>query len=60
VTGEDVIFSLTQLDFEDYLPYLKIYLAKYRSNLMKEGFSEFRNNKQEEDKGYEEDREDWF
>ena len=59
VTGEDLIYSLNQLDFRDYLPYLKIYFAKYRSNLMKEGFSDFRNNKEEEeeDKGYEED---WF
>jgi len=30
VNGEDIIFAMTSLGFENYAEVLKIYLAKYR------------------------------
>ena len=32
VNGEDIIFAMTSLGFENYAEVLKIYLAKYRQN----------------------------
>lgn len=33
VNGEDIIFAMTSLGFENYAEVLKIYLAKYRQVL---------------------------
>jgi nuclear transcription Y subunit beta len=34
VNGEDIIFAMTSLGFENYAEVLKIYLAKYRQVTM--------------------------
>jgi histone H3/H4 len=37
VNGEDILFALTSLGFENYGEALKIYLARYRQNLVDRG-----------------------
>lgn len=37
VNGEDILFAMTSLGFENYGEALKIYLARYRENLVAKG-----------------------
>lgn len=37
VNGEDILFALTSLGFENYSEVLKIYLAKYRQVSLEKG-----------------------
>ncbi|RMY34465.1 hypothetical protein D0864_16712 [Hortaea werneckii] len=37
VNGEDILFAMTSLGFENYGEALKIYLARYRENLVARG-----------------------
>ncbi|WPH01575.1 Hypothetical protein R9X50_00442300 [Acrodontium crateriforme] len=40
VNGEDILFAMTSLGFENYGEALKIYLARYRENLVARGESQ--------------------
>jgi nuclear transcription Y subunit beta len=41
VNGEDIIFAMTSLGFENYAEVLKIYLAKYRQVLPSLGWADW-------------------
>jgi pre-mRNA-splicing factor ATP-dependent RNA helicase DHX38/PRP16 len=42
VNGEDILFAMTSLGFENYSEALKIYLSKYREVVSTEGVEERR------------------